>query len=368
MYNKTMAFLIRYTAALLIPVFCLMAGTAAAQPAPVDQGQAWQATSAGDMQQGRVELAPLNPDLNALPPTSPDAAVNRQPDTADFRPWNTGNVELDLWQMENRKFIRSDVVVSPDRNIMAYTEVTYLPIWRQTFSKLFVVPFSEEGPPPQSQMLPEDLYRWEQEQERLREEEERLRKQGKPTSSEIRDASRYNPDMHIQDRNELLAVGKERTSPWFFETLTVVDWSATGKRLLFKRRSGMLYLGLKTSDILVYDKERGTVTIYPELHRIISHFWDKQGTLAPLKDLAWDIYPMGWESGSDSVIYFRVWAYDKRERKFLGLWKYDVDAQRTELVNLKDVPVPVAANGMVPSSQVVYDAKSGQWYRKGEGR
>lgn len=362
-----MTLLTRLTAVLLfLAAFLITAVGVDAQPAPATQ--ALQATSVGTDPKASVQLAPQNPNLNSLPPTSPDAPINNQPASIDFRPWNTGNMELDLWRMENRKFIRSDVVVSPGRDMMAYTEVTYLPIWRQTFSRLFVVPFAQKAPPPESQMLPEDFYQWQEEQARIQAEEQRLREQGKPTPSEIRDASRYNPDMHLQDRRELLSVGKDRTHPWFFETLTVVDWSATGKRLLFKRRSGILYLGLRTSDILVYDKERGTVTIYPELHRIISNFWDHQGTLAPLDDLAWDIYPMGWAPGSDSVIYLRVWAYDKRERKFLGIWQYDVEAQRTELVNLQDVPVALAANGMVPSSSVVYDTQSGQWYRKGEGQ
>ena len=80
----------------------------------------------------------------------------------------------------------------------------------------------------------------------------------------------------------------------------------------------------------------GTVTIYSELQRILQHYWKTHGNLAHLEKLAWDIYPLGWEPGSDSIVYFRVWAFDKKERKFLGIWKYDGDAQRTELVNLKD--------------------------------
>jgi hypothetical protein len=125
----------------------------------------------------------------------------------------------------------------------------------------------------------------------------------------------------------------------------VVDWSATGQRLLIKERNGVLHVGLRTSDILIYDQGKGLVTVYPEIHRIVKHYWISRANLPHIDQVSWDIQPLGWEPGSDAAILLKAWAYDRKEKKFLGLWRYDVDAERTHLLQLEDTPIPVAANG-----------------------
>jgi hypothetical protein len=158
-------------------------------------------------------------------------------------------------------------------------------------------------------------------------------------------ANRFDPARTIKQRHSLVSVGYNTLKRYDFKTLTIVDWSASGQRLLFKERNGALHVGLRTSNILVYDQTKGVVTVYPEIHRIITHFWTARGNLPHIDTLAWDIQPLGWEPGSDSVILLKAWAYDQKEKKFLGLWQYDVDAERTQLLQLEDTPIPVAANG-----------------------
>lgn len=253
-------------------------------------------------------------------------------DVVRYIPYDAGK-ELDLWMLESKKFFRSEPVLPPDQSGYAYTEVGYLPHNRQTYSTLFWVPLT--ALPEEAPLLPSEA----------------------ETPNQTRDArfyqDRLNPDKTIQIRKELLGVGNNRQVGYEFRTLTIVDWSASSKRVLFKQRSGVLHVGLKVSDILIYDRQHGTITIYPELQRILQHYWLTHSAYQDLDTVAWDIYPIGWVPGSDNEVVFKAWAYDnkatgKSKRVFLGLWKYDVDSQRSELLSLENVVYPTVVNGRVP--------------------
>jgi hypothetical protein len=274
------------------------------------------------------EPAPPTPSVTS--PLSTDSPINAQPDYMKYSPYNDGYIELDLWRIEVNKFVRSRPVVSPDKQTMAYTEVIFMPHNRQTFSKLYCVPI----PPPPEDENPE---------------EKKI-----PTAEELATYhARYDPNHLLKQRQMLLGVGSDESIPYDFKTLTLIDWSATGQRLLLKQKSGILHIGLRTSDIIIYDKIKGTVTIYPEIHRAVEHYWQEMGNIAPLKKLSWDIFPLGWVPGSDTTLIFKGWAFDKKEKKFLGLWRYDIDSERAELISLQDEVIPVAANGMIATPEEI---------------
>ncbi len=260
-------------------------------------------------------------------PLSVDSMVNTQGHMR-FEPYNTFPREMNLWGLEARRFLRSDAVVSPGKDAFVYTEVLFMPHDRQTMSRLFLVPV-EEMPPENVPMLPSEQL------------------QAPPPPPPEAQAARFDPVKTYKHRQQLVSVGFDKVAPYDFRTLTVVDWSVSGQKLLFKQRSGVLHVGLRTSDILVYDRYRGTVTIYPEVSRVIKHYWMNVGNLPNIEKLSWDIQPLGWDVGSDAAVLLKAWAYDKNEKKFLGVWRYDVDAERTELVSLQDQPVAVAANGLL---------------------
>lgn len=252
------------------------------------------------------------------------------PDRMQYEPYNTFPRELDLWNLEGKKIIRSDVVVAPSRKHFAYSEVVFIPPARQTISKLYLVSVKDLPPSPTP---------------RLPSEEATNPPQPIPESVYY---ERYDPTRHFQDRITLTSVGYSKVIPYAFNTLTVVDWSVSGEKLLYKQKSGVLHLGLKISDIWVADVNRGVATIYPAIHRVIKHYWKSLGNLPHMDELAWDIQPLGWEPGSDRNILLKAWAYDKEEKKYLGLWRYDLEADRTELLTLSDDAPIVAANGWIP--------------------
>jgi hypothetical protein len=263
------------------------------------------------------------------PPGNLQTSAPNPQEYIQYEAYNTFPRDLDLWGLEAKHLIRSQPVLSPDKTAFVYTEVMFIPNTRQTYSRLYWVPIQQPPPPPPPH-LPS---------------EEATAPPPPPPVDPSFYANRIDPAHTMKLRQSLVGVGYNKVKPFDFKTLTIVDWSASGQRLLFKERNGVLHVGLRTSDILIYDQAKGVVTVYPEIHRIIKHFWTTKGNLPHIETISWDIQPLGWEPGSDSVILLKAWAYDQKEKKFLGLWQYDVDAERTQLLQLQDDAVPVAANG-----------------------
>lgn len=268
-------------------------------------------------------------------------------DRTKYEPYNTFPRELDLWNLEGRRFIRSPVVVSPDKSAFVYSEVIFAAYNRQTFSRLY---FNETEPVPATPLphLPS---------------EETLAPASTPDYQTYY-AKRFEPEQHLKSRQILLEVGYQKVSPFAFRTLTVVDWSADGQRLLIKEKSGVLHVGLRTSDVLIFDQKRGTVTIYPEIRRTIEHYWKTHGDLPHLQEISWELTPLGFEPDSNSAILLKAWAFDTHEKKFLGTWRYDIDAERTELLTLSDQPVDVAANGWLAIAPPASLAQTPLWWKK----
>jgi len=236
-----------------------------------------------------------------------------------YKPYNTFSRELDLWNLEGRRFIRSPMVLSPDMHFFAYSEVIFSPSNRQTMSRLYRVPV-QSLPPIEAQKV-----------------------EGRTEKPWF--VARMDPDKTLQRRESLLQVGYNKNVPFDFKTLTIVDWSASGQRLLVKQKSGVLHEGLRTSDIFVYDQKKGSVTIFPEVRRAIAFYWRTEGNMPNISRLNWELYPLGWEAGSDSRVIFKAWALDSTDRKFLGVWRYDIDQLGLDRLSLEDMAVQVAANG-----------------------
>jgi hypothetical protein len=234
---------------------------------------------------------------------------------------------------------------------MAYTEVIYMPDVRETTSKAYVAPLSELPP------------------------------KGTFANSPSFYENRLDANGSLQQRIAVAGAGFQKASPFRFRTYTIVDWSASGRRLLIKEKNGVSHVGLKASDILIFDRETGQTLRYPEIKRGIEYYWNNPpsasnalgegNTLNPdslspdslspdsqnpdsldLDQAVWDIYPLGFEPGSDQFVLLKAWLFEKNanekgKKRFLGIWRLDLDAQRPELLSLQDQLVPVAANGTV---------------------
>ncbi|MBK8190245.1 MAG: hypothetical protein IPK79_07310 [Vampirovibrionales bacterium] len=323
-----------------------------------------------------------------------------------FTPYNARPRELDLWRIESRKWLRSDAVVSPDRACMAYSEISFIPDARQTIAALYVVtlasPTSESrheslpdsapagalasassanlsAPPaaPRRGMRPRFWWPSASSSSASPGFSSGSASGGRvdshaPSAAEIALASRYEPALTLSQREAIFKAGFSRTRPYRFETLTVVDWSASGRRLLFKRRSGVLYYGLKTTDILLYDGNRRVVSVYGDLQRAIRAYWQDQQashdldsaavSAAPVwNDAQWDLLPLGFRPGSEHLAIVEATAFTPTARVFWGVWELDLDQRRVRLLSRDNTPPPVGANGVLARVPIVYDPQTAQW-------
>ena len=204
---------------------------------------------------------------------------------------------------------------------MAYAEVTYLPSNRQTMAQLFWVPLGGNTPLTAASAQPQ----------------------------------------HTQALRQLaLTVGLNPPRYFGFETLTPVDFSADGQRLLLLRQVGVQYTGLRCSDVLVWQQggsPQGT-TLYANLLAALKHYWlprlqTRRETTVPWQ--AWDIEPLGWEAGSSTQVLWRAWAYHRQSaggdgssglsRSSLGLWRYNVATQTPTLLQEEGGQVPTGLVG-----------------------
>jgi hypothetical protein len=264
----------------------------------------------------------------------PYKATPQTPPYLEFKPYNqpAGFREFDLWWVEEECLRRTPPLIAPDFSAYVYGESLFMPDTRQTFSTLYWVP------------LPASL------------------RGGDSSSLEASTPPSYlsyfDETAMLQRRKAFLKVNQDSQKSFSFETLTPVDWTPNSQRLLFKRRSGLLYTGLRASDVLVWDAKTGGISLYQELLRALAYHFITLGQgkgLSPrLEAMAWDIEPLGWQEGSNDVFYWRAWAYTnypEKARLPLGLWSYNVALKETRLLDLGDSALPkdVAENGWVPT-------------------
>lgn len=252
-----------------------------------------------------------------LPSTRPAGL----PVTLQAQPYNNGQRELNLWRIEATKFVRSPAVLTPQADALAYTEAVYLAGTRQVSGTLYFNPLAGGV--------------------------EALALSAPLGSKAV--LGGLDPNRLLQQRITWWRVGDERAQPFAFSTLTVVDWSANGQRLLVKRKHGVQYTGLRPTEVAVVERTTGKITVYGELLRAVQAWVANQPGQAAntLKLRAWDLEPLGWLPQSTTEFYVRAWAFSQNAPpEFLGLWRFDTQARLPSLVSSNKATVPiVAANG-----------------------
>jgi hypothetical protein len=264
-----------------------------------------------------------------------------------FKPFNSppNHQDLNLYRIEVTHFARSTPIVAPDFSGYAYAEALFLPEARQTIGKLFYVPLPAGGLP-------------------------------KKVENPLQLTSWFDPNQTLKRRTSLYSVGDVRPRNYAFDTLTPIDWSHDSSKLLIKRRAGVIYTGLRCSDVLVWDKTQGVLSVYAELVHALEYHWRQTenqvawNAPAGVEQMAWDVEPLGWKQGDATVFYWRGWAFTQQNgggRYNLGLWQYNTATQTTTLVspNGQSLPYDLASNGLLavvkPQPPTVAIAKPKHW-------
>ena len=130
-----------------------------------------------------------------------------------------------------------------------------------------------------------------------------------------------------------------------FRTLTPVDFSEDGTKLLVKEKIGSQEDGIWETKAYVYDFNRRVSYDLQEVRDSITYFW-KEYMDVNLDDRRWDIIPLGFDKNDPTRIVVQGYAYTGSTPIYLGAWSIDWQGRQSRLISFKkDFTPAVSENG-----------------------
>ena len=218
-----------------------------------------------------------------------------------------GAVELSLGEkLYKRRMLNTLGITSPDFTKMAYSAVYYYPDSASVASDIFVIPLD---------------------------------------TSETNLNRILKANIAQRNTTPLISTQKRIDNFATFRSLTPVDFSIDGTKLLVKEKIGSSEDGIWRTTIKVYDFTNKTDYDLSEIRDAITYFWTEYQNL-PLEDKRWDIYPLGFDEKNTDRILVQAYAYTGEKPVFLGTWSIDCKGEQSRLVSFNiDYKVNVSANG-----------------------
>lgn len=130
-----------------------------------------------------------------------------------------------------------------------------------------------------------------------------------------------------------------------FRTITPVDFSADGTKLLAKQKIGSREDGIWQTRIYVYDFNKHLSYDLSEVRDAVVYFWKEYMDLN-LEEKRWDIYPLGFSKDNPSRIIVQAFAFTGEVPVFLGTWSVDWKGIQSRLISFdKNVDLQISQNG-----------------------
>ncbi len=194
-------------------------------------------------------------------------------------------------------------ITSPDYSIMVYPVVYYYPNSASTACDLFVIPLKKTGTPLSRIMSANAVHR-------------------------------------IPE--PILSTEKAIDNNYTFRTLTPIDFSSDGTKLLVKEKLGNSHDGIWQTNAIIYDFETKNSYNLVELRDSIIYYWKEYKNLR-LDDVRWDIYPLGFLKDEPDRVAAYAYAYTGRRPIFLGIWS--TDGEQSRLISFDIEQVAISVNG-----------------------
>ena len=217
-----------------------------------------------------------------------------------------GSPELKLGKkLYKQRQINAQGIVSPDFSILVYPAIYYYPDSASTACDLFVIPLDKD----------------------------------KSNLDKILTAktSHKNPDA-------ILTTDADNQNFGTYRTLTPVDFSVDGTKLLAKEKIGNTADGIWQTRLWVYDFTNKTSYELVEIRHAIAYYWKENKNLE-LDDKRWDIYPLGFDLTDPARVVVDSYAYTGETPVSLGVWSIDYTGVQSRLVSMRKTSVNIGANG-----------------------
>lgn len=130
-----------------------------------------------------------------------------------------------------------------------------------------------------------------------------------------------------------------------FRTLTPVDFSSDGEKILIKEKIGSSEDGIWETIPFVYNFKTGTDYNLKAVRDAIVYFW-KEYMEVDLDDNRWDIYPLGFDKSDPDRVVVQGFAFTGTKPIFLGSWSIDSKGEQSRLITFDKNYIPqVSING-----------------------
>jgi len=229
-------------------------------------------------------------------PTYELARYNNPPGSAELH--------IDKTITYNKQFVCPGIT-SPNKDILVYPVVYYYAANQCTSGDLFVIPLDKSLP----------------------------------------DVSRIkNANVIKRNPNPILSTDKDLDEKFTFRTMTPIDFTPDGTKLVAKEKIGNVNDGIWQTNLWVYDFNTQTARKIPEIREAIRFYWENTEHLT-LSEKRWDIYPLGFDSNNPDRVMVSAFGYTGNSPRFLGVWSIDCSGQRALLVSLFNEAANISING-----------------------
>lgn len=157
---------------------------------------------------------------------------------------------------------------------------------------------------------------------------------------------------HSQEkRHPVVQAGMKERYKNLFSGLTLVDWSADGKKVLIKEKTGSTLNGIYKTYLYVYfiddDIEESYTIKLVNFDKVIKNYYLDYENKQIIK-YRYDIMPLGFSLENDNIIISLCYVYDNEGKKiFLGAWGYDLSNDKTMLISKTKTDFPISTNGLI---------------------
>lgn len=142
----------------------------------------------------------------------------------------------------------------------------------------------------------------------------------------------------------ILSTEKSNDNLYTFRTLTPIDFSPDGSKLLVKEKIGNTKDGIWKTTPIVYDFTNNISYNLIEIRGAIVYYWERYKSI-DLDDKRWDIYPLGFDAENPDWVVVNAVAYTGNTPVNLGIWKVTYTGEQSRLVSFDNSAVNVSING-----------------------
>jgi hypothetical protein len=145
--------------------------------------------------------------------------------------------------------------------------------------------------------------------------------------------------------NPIMSTEKDTRVRSTFRSLTPIDFSPDGSKLIVKEKIGNFDDGIWQTNLWIYDFQTQQTKNLSEVRDAIKFFWYNSQNIN-LNEKRWDITPLGFSAENPDRIIVSAYGYTGKAPSFLGNWSIDTDGKRTELVSLFDAGANIKISGL----------------------